>query len=71
MLMRKRGAGQSDKKKGLKGKREVLEEKSTRLIPWITIMFTDNFTEEYGIASNMAARVSLVQFSHSVMFSSL
>ena len=34
-------------------------------------MFTDNFTEEYGIASNMAARVSLVQFSHSVMFSSL
>ena len=34
-------------------------------------MFTDNFTEEYGIASNMAARVSLVQFSQSVMFSSL
>ena len=34
-------------------------------------MFTNNFTEQYGIASNMAARVSLVQFSRLVTSSSL
>ena len=34
-------------------------------------MFTNNFTEQYGIASNMAAIVSLVQFSHLVTSSSL
>ena len=34
-------------------------------------MFTNNFTEQYGIASNMAAIVSLVQFSRLVTSSSL